>query len=157
MILERILKPRYIALILEEIPREKGLHIMELPKGTGYEVEVGVEYFVDSTFGKFIYIVKSKDLLILARSDKKLNVKEKEEFLIRNEKGLKRFLISKVSKSEKIKIEGLSLSLAMVAGILFSYFTELEDYMVIIAGIFGVAGKIIEKVFMYYIIGYCKS
>lgn len=71
--MEDILKPEYIAFIIKErekLKKEKAQTI-EIPRGESYEIEATVEYFVDSTFERFIYIARSEDSILVARSSEK--------------------------------------------------------------------------------------
>ncbi|AEC51326.1 hypothetical protein PNA2_0410 [Pyrococcus sp. NA2] len=157
MILEKVIRPRYKIMVMKkanvEDLKKGGLQVVELMDNS----ELAIEYFVDSTFGKFIYIIKTEDgRIFLARGDKELKNPEKT-FLVKDENGLKKSLISQVNGKERIKFRGISLGIAVVLGFLLSILTNKEDYVFVFIFIMSMLESFLERIVMFYFLGYCEA
>ncbi|MFA4646169.1 hypothetical protein P8X24_02680 [Pyrococcus kukulkanii] len=154
MMWEKILRPKFLAKKVKEDPnkfKSMGFHVIEVV-GEGYELESLVEYFIYSTFGKYVYIVEHEGRKFLARGDKKIG---EIEYLVKDEKGLMRLILKEVKKSTKAALVGITLGFAMAVGGLVGMWKPEFSFIGVMLG--GVLGSAIMKIFEYYIIGYCKT
>ncbi|ASJ09237.1 hypothetical protein A3L11_08355 [Thermococcus siculi] len=168
MIVERLLHPPYTVLVMDlkkferdkiiEGFRRRGAHVWKFSGDLDPELEV--ESFIASTYGGYVYVLRFKGETYLARAEERIRGKDWGEpgsYFVRDENGLKRFLLRELSLKSKLLLDIPSALIWMAIGLgIMSRIEEnpVGSFLLIFLGFFF---NDIAKVLEYLILGYCKA
>ena len=168
MLAERLLRPGYRVMVFGmkkfepgkviEGFRRRGAHVKEIRKEFGPELEV--DSFLSTTYGKYVYVLHFADVTYLARSMERI-IEESwgspGSYLVRNESGLRRFLLRELSLKSKLLLDVPSVIIWMAISLGIINRIEknpIGSFLLVFLGIFfSDAAKFLE----YLLLGYCRA
>jgi len=168
MAIERILSPSYHVAVLElqkfepdeivESFKRRGAHITLLSKELDPELEI--ESFMSSSYGGYVYLLKFKEKTFLARHKEPVDEKDwksPKKFIARDENGLKRLILSRISWKERLLLE--LPPFIIWASVIFEIMKRVWDNPLIsFAWIFvGFVLNEVAKLLEYLLLGYCEG
>ncbi len=168
MIVERLLSPSYTVTVLNlkkfepkdvlEGFRGRGFHLWK--PHAGLDLELEVESFIASTYGKHVYVLRFEGETYLARGEEKVLRKEwkgPKVYLVRHEAGLKRLLLQELSLKAKVSLLLPQWILWSVVGFYALSWVK-ENFLVsFLLTVFGFLLNDIVRVVDYLVLGYCNA
>ncbi|ASJ07188.1 hypothetical protein [Thermococcus pacificus] len=168
VIVEKLLSPAYTVTVLNlkkfepkdllEGFKRRGFHIWK--SLSGLDIELEIESFIASTYGKYVYVLKFKEETYLARGKEKVLRKEwkgPKTYLVRHVAGLKRLLLQELSLKAKLSLLLPQWILWSMVGVYALSWLKEDVLMSFLLTIFGFALNDIVKAVDYLILGYCNA
>ena len=168
MIVEKLLSPAYTVTVLDlrkfepkdvlEGFRRRDFHIWN-PHG-GLDLELEVESFIASTYGKYVYVLRFKSETYLARGEEKVLRKEWKEpktYLVRHEAGLRRLLLQELSLKAKLSLLLPQWVLWSVVGVYALSWLKENVLVSFLLTAFGFVLNDVVRVLDYLVLGYCNA
>ncbi len=168
MIVEKLLSPAYTVTVLNlkkfepkdvlEGFRRRGFHIWK--SQGGLDIELEIESFIASTYGKYVYVLRFKEETYLARGEEKVLRKEWKEpktYLVRHEAGLKRLLLQELSLKAKLSLLLPQWILWGVVGFYALSWVKENVLVSFLLTVFGFVLNDIVRIFDYLVLGYCNA
>ncbi|NJE02990.1 hypothetical protein [Thermococcus sp. MV11] len=168
MFFERLLDPccRVKVLDLSKFEREriiegfrrKGFHVSELSEDV--DRELAVESFLASSYGENVYVLKFGRKTYVARGEKRAVGRGWQSgnlYLIRDENGLKRFLLREISLGFRLQVELPAIAIWLGIGIgVAKMFGDnpLASFLLLFLG-FPLEGVV--KLIQYFVLDYCSN
>lgn len=168
MVVERILHPSYHVAVLElhkfepdkivEAFKRRGAHITLLSNELDPELEI--ESFMSSSYGGYVYLLKFREKTFLARHGKPLEGKDwksPKKFIARDENGLKRLILSRISWKERLLLE--LPPFVIWAFVIFEIMKMVGDNPIVSFAwlVIGFVLNEVAKLFEYLLLGYCEG